>query len=124
MGLALFFGLAALTPLHFVPLFPLFWVLPLLAVRAVGVSFARSRRLPSGVRSGGNRRERELLEASERRGKITGPIALETSLSVGEADERLSGLAERGHLRVTARDGSLAYSLWDGDLREIEGDAS
>ncbi|HKH12043.1 MAG TPA: hypothetical protein VKA73_12960 [Rubrobacter sp.] len=119
--LGLLFALVALTPFHFVPFFPLFWVLPFLAVRAMGFGFARSRPLPAGGRSDGDHRERELLEALERRGRITAArAALETSLSVAEADERLSELANRGHLRVTAQDGSLAYSLWDSDRREIE----
>ena len=52
-------------------------------------------------------------------GEITATrAALETSLSVAEADEMLSGLAENGHVRVQAREVSLAYSLWDMDRRE------
>lgn len=117
---ALSFGLVALTPLHFVPLFPLFWVLPFLAVRAIWVSSGRSRHLPSGGRDGDDGRERELLQALERRGRITATrAALETSLGVGEAEERLSGLAERGHLRVNVYGGSLAYSLWDADWHQV-----
>lgn len=116
VGSGLFFGLAAPAPLHFVPLFPLFWVLPFLAARAMGIGFAGSRPLPVGVRSDGDRRERELLEALEKRGRTTAArAALETSFSVAEADARLYGLAEKGHLRVTAQDGSLAYSRWDAD---------
>ena len=37
--------------------------------------------------------------------------ALETSLTVDEADEILSRLANRGHLLVDSRDGALFYSL-------------
>lgn len=122
LGLALFFGLVVFRPLHFLPLFPLFWVLPFLAARTMGVGFAGPRSLPVGGRSDGDRRERELLEALERQGRITAArAALETSLSVAEADERLSGLAEGGHLRVTAQDGSLAYSLWDENPRKVPG---
>jgi hypothetical protein len=117
---ALVSGLVALTPLHFVPLFPLFWVLPFLAVRAMGVASSRSRHLPSGRRNGDDGKVRELLEALERRGWITATrAALETSLGVGEAAERLSGLAEKGHLRATAYGGSLAYSLWDANRRQV-----
>ena len=123
LGLGVFLGLMASTTFHFVPIFPLFWVLPFLAARAMGVGFARSRSLPAGVGSDRQRQERELLEALERRGWITATrAALETSLGVGEAAERLSGLAEKGHLRVSAHGGSLAYSLWDADLREIGDD--
>lgn len=118
----LFFGLIALTPFHFVPLFPLLWVLPFLAVRAMWAASARAVHLPSGGRDGDDSMERELLEALERRGQITAiRAALETPLGVGEADERLSRLAEKGHLRVDAYGGSLAYSLWDADRRQARG---
>lgn len=123
-GLLLFFGLAVLAPFHFFPLFPLVWVLPFLAMRAMWMASARS--LPSAGRpatSDEDHKERELLEALERRGEITAArAALETSLSVAEADEMLSRLAENGHVQVHAREGRLAYSLWDMDRRgEIEG---
>lgn len=118
-GLLLFFGLAILTPFHFFPLFPLFWVLPFLAVRALWTTSARPRTFPRGERtaiSGEDRKEKELLDALERHGQITAArVALETSLSVAEADERLRRLAEDGHVRVQAREGSLTYSLWDMD---------
>lgn len=118
----LFFGLIALTPFHFVPLFPLLWVLPFLAVRAMWAASARAVHLPSGGRDSDDGKETELLVALERRGQITATrVALETSLGVGEADERLSRLAEKGHLRVDAYGGSLAYSLWDADRRQARG---
>jgi hypothetical protein len=37
--------------------------------------------------------------------------ALQTSLTVDEAEEILSRLANRGHLRVESRDGALFYVL-------------
>jgi hypothetical protein len=121
-GLALLFGLTILTPVHFVPLFPLFWVLPFLAARAMVVAHPRSRHLPSDGRDRDDGRERQLLEAMERRGWITATrAALEASLSVAEADERLSRLAEKGHLQVNAYEGTLAYSLWDTDLPQARG---
>ena len=124
--LLLFFGLAVLTPLHFFPLFPLFWILPFLLMRLMWMA-PRSRTLAPGGQpaiAGEDRKEKELLEALERRGEITAArAALETSLSVAEADERLSSLAENGHVQVHARDGRLAYSLWDMD-RRIEGSTS
>jgi hypothetical protein len=45
-------------------------------------------------------------------GSIT-PVeaALKTSLTVDEADEILSHLANRGHLVVESRDGTLSYAL-------------
>ena len=45
-------------------------------------------------------------------GSIT-PVgaALETSLTVDEAEEILTRLANRGHLLVESRDGTLSYAL-------------
>jgi capsular polysaccharide biosynthesis protein len=62
-------------------------------------------------------KEKELLEALGRSpsGELTAAgAALETSLSVEEADRMLSGLAARGHLRVRASEpsGGLFYSFW------------
>lgn len=57
--------------------------------------------------------ERELLEALRRRGELTSArAAMETSLSVAEADGMLGRLAGDGHLEVRARDGGVFYSLW------------
>ena len=64
--------------------------------------------------SGGIAKERELLLALERHGEITAArAALETSLGVAAAEEMLSDLANDGHVRVLAREGTLAYALWD-----------
>ncbi len=41
--------------------------------------------------------------------------ALETSLTLEEADRMLSALAAKGHLEVTVEHGRLLYSLWEGD---------
>jgi len=56
--------------------------------------------------------ERQLLEAIDRHGEIT-PIraALETSLTVAEADRMLSLLAKGGYLEVQVEGGKLLYSL-------------
>ena len=58
------------------------------------------------------RGEQELLEAIERHGAVT-PVraALETSLTVAEADRMLSELAQGGHLEVRAEGGKLLYGL-------------
>ena len=47
--------------------------------------------------------------------------ALETSLSVSEADEMLSELAKDGHVEVRAREGRLGYALWEHDRKELTG---
>ena len=60
-----------------------------------------------------NSKERELLETLRDRGELTpAQAAVETSLSVKEADEMLKSLAEGGHLNVRVRGGGLSYSLW------------
>ncbi len=69
-----------------------------------------------------NARERELLEALQRRGELTPTeAAMETSLSVNEADKMLEDLAAKGHLDVRVRGGGLFYGLWEneGGRREL-----
>jgi hypothetical protein len=58
-------------------------------------------------------KERELLSAIKTNGGNITPAeaAMETSLTVGEADSMLSDLAGKGHLAVRSRDGALFYSL-------------
>jgi len=61
-------------------------------------------------------KEKELLQALGRCKKLTAvEAALETSLSVGEADRMLSELAAKGHLKVTVEHGRLHYALWERD---------
>jgi hypothetical protein len=61
----------------------------------------------------GGSKERELLGALRERGELTpAEAAMETSLSVAEADRMLKELAEGGHLEVRVRGGGLSYSLW------------
>lgn len=68
--------------------------------------------------------ERELLEMLARNGEIApARAAMETSLSVEEADAMLKELAEGGHLEVRVRGGGLFYALWEpappaGELRQ------
>ena len=110
---------ATRTVFPFFPLFPL--VLFFFAMRMIGNAAWRGgpaaiRRptnnpptLPSGIS-----KEKELLQALERHGEITAvQAALETSLSVAEAEEMLSGLANKGHVRVSANGGRLTYALWE-----------
>ena len=66
--------------------------------------------------SAGAAKEKELLGALGRRGELTvAGAALETSLTVAEADWMLSALAAKGHLQVGVKHGRLLYSLWEGD---------
>jgi len=80
--------------------------------------FVRQRRtLPS---SGG---ERELLLALQENGGSITPAeaAMETSLTVKEADRMLSELASEGHLLVESREGSLFYALPRRSNPQLEG---
>jgi hypothetical protein len=95
-------------------IFPAFGLL----VRGIaGLSEGRTV-LPSAA-SGG---ERELLEALRERGELTpAEAAMDTSLSVAEADQMLKELAEGGHLDVRVRGGGLFYSLWEREDDEEAG---
>lgn len=68
-------------------------------------------------------KERELLSAiRDNGGNITpAEAAMETSLTVREADGMLSELAGSGHLAVEIRDGALFYSLPGRRSPELEG---
>ena len=61
--------------------------------------------------------EKELLRALRairRRGQLTvAGVALETPLSVEQANRMLSELAGQGHLEVRVERGRLLYSLWE-----------
>src|SRR5215216_591368 len=60
--------------------------------------------------------EKKLLLALGRRGKLTAvEAALETSLSVEEAERMLEVLAFQGQLEVTVEHGKLLYSFWGHD---------
>jgi hypothetical protein len=121
-GLLLFLVLAALASSHAVfPFFPLVPLVMFFATRRLGGAAWRRDppvlqipadappALPSGIS-----KEKELLQALERHGEITATrAALETSLSVADAEEMLSALASNGHVRVSAREGRLAYALWE-----------
>ena len=121
-GLLLLLALAALASMRTVfPFFPLFPVVLFFAVRMIKGAAWRGgsaviRRptnnplaLPSGIS-----KEKELLQALERHGRITAvQAALKTSLSVAEAEEMLSGLANAGHVWVSANGGRLTYALWE-----------
>jgi hypothetical protein len=66
-------------------------------------------------------KERELLEALRVHGELSpAQAAMETSLTVAEADKMLKELAEGGHLDVRVRGGGLFYALWESGARELE----
>ena len=64
-------------------------------------------------------KEKKLLRALGRRGKLTAvEAALESELSVEEADRMLSELAAKGHLQVIVEHGRLYYAFWEHDREE------
>ena len=69
-------------------------------------------------------KERQLLSAiRDNNGSITpAEAAMETSLTVSEADSMLSELAGKGHLAVNSKDGALFYSLPARRRPELEGE--
>ena len=105
----------------------LYWLVPLLGMFLSGLLVIRglailkkpqSGPIPSAGPRGAvidhedKRGEQELLEAIERHGEITpARAALETTLSVSEADRMLSDLAQGGYLEVRVEGGKLLYSL-------------
>ena len=109
--------LAAATVLIAVPqmwwlIFVFGWaVFPAFGVFARGVAGlvdSRPETLPEGTK------EKELLGALQHRGELTpAQAAMETSLSVAQADEMLESLASKGHLDVRVRGGGIFYSLWE-----------
>ncbi len=110
---------------HFFPLlFLLIWAVPFLVAPAF-VAAARGWTEFSESRTRKGRateesKERELLEALARHGELSPALAaLETSLSVAEANRMLSDLANSGHVEVRAREGRLGYALWERDRREL-----
>ena len=120
---AIFF--LAVSSSHVFPfIFFFWWVIPaflvpavVLSVRGVAGLFEERSRRPMDE----GRKEKELLEVLARDGEVTpARAALETSLSVAEADRILSRLAKDGHVEVRAREGRLGYALWEHDRKEIE----
>ena len=64
-------------------------------------------------------KEQELLQALGRRGKLTAvEAALESSLSVEEANRMLFDLAAKGHLQLIVEHGRLYYAFWEHDREE------
>ncbi len=71
-------------------------------------------------------KERQLLSAIRDNGGVITPTeaAMETSLTVKEADRMLSELAGGGHLSVESADGTLRYSLPGRRATELDGSGS
>jgi hypothetical protein len=64
-------------------------------------------------------KEKELLRALGRRGKLTAvEAALESSLSVEVANRMLFDLVAKGHLQLIVERGKLLYSFWESTEHE------
>jgi hypothetical protein len=127
-GLFLFF--LAGSAFQFFPFFLIwvafFFLVPALASAAMGLAGLAEDRAwkRAGEATAEESKERELLGALARRGELSAALAaLETSLTVAEADRMLSDLAESGHVEVRAHDGRLGYALWEHDRRQLTEDA-
>src|ERR671921_1802134 len=85
-------------------------MIPAVALLASAFQEAKKRR---ALTSSPANRERDLLSAIRDNGGSITPAeaAMETSLTVREADRMLSELAGGGHLAVESREGSLFYAL-------------
>jgi hypothetical protein len=85
-------------------------MIPAVALLASALQEAKKRRVLSSPPAN---RERELLSAIRDNGGSITPAeaAMETSLTVREADRMLSELAGGGHLFVESTGGTLRYSL-------------
>jgi hypothetical protein len=122
VGAMIFF--LALASFDYFPFF-FFWMIPFFLAPAIVLSVRGLAGLVEG-RSGRaldrDLKEKELLEVLARHGEVTAArAALETSLSVAEADRMLSELAKDGHVEVRAREGRLGYALWEQDRSELTG---
>jgi hypothetical protein len=111
LGLA-FVGFGASLGLTAGELVPFFvFMFPASVLLALGLSrLEQQRRKAVSPRIG---KERELLSAMRNNtGSITpAEAAMETSLTVSEADEMLSELAAGGHFQVESSEGTLVYKL-------------
>ena len=120
LGLA-FAGFGASLGLEAGDLVPFFvFMFPASVLLALGASrFERQRRTSVPPRID---KEGELLSAiRDNAGSITAAeAAMETSLTVGEADEMLSELAGGGHLSVESSGGTLFYKLPGRRAPELE----
>jgi hypothetical protein len=107
-------------------LLPSFWWLVFIFGWTIFPAFGLLVRGIAGLSEGSTQRpvasvkERELLEALQRKDELTpAQAAMETSLTVNEADEMLKDLAAKGHLDVRVRGGGLFYGFWESDSEAV-----
>ena len=100
-----------------VPLTSLWWIVPVLgALVPVALAVLDGPGPKLGRIDDKKLKERELLNALAERGEITpATAAMRTSLTVDEASKILGDLAGKGHMKLQAEDGIMAYALPDRD---------
>ena len=120
LGLA-FVGFGASVGLTAGELVPFFvFMFPASVLLALGLSrLEQQRRKAVSPRVG---KEKELLSAMRDNtgGMTPAEAAMETSLTVSEANEMLSELATGGHLQVESSEGTLVYRLPSRRALELE----
>lgn len=110
----------AFLPISFVLGFGIWFLIPAAILIALGLRDLGHQKNPV-LPAVENNSEKELLSSIRDNGGSITPAeaAIETSLTVREADEMLSELANDGHLQIEGRDGVLYYSL-PGRRTELE----
>lgn len=122
LGLA-FAGLGVSAGVSSGELVPVFiFMFPALVLLALGISKLQQKRSLAPKLG----KERELLSAIRASGGSITPAeaAMETSLTVKEADRMLSELARNGNLTLQVEDGIMAYALRRRDPHEMPGEVS
>lgn len=111
-------------------LFTNFWWLTFIFGWAIFPAFGLLLRGIAGLSEGGRAgeisagagKEQELLGALREHEEISPTrAAMETSLTVEEADGMLRDLAAKGHLEARVRGGGIFYGLWRGEEAERRG---
>jgi DNA-binding CsgD family transcriptional regulator len=121
---ALYLFVLSAACLVLVPLTSSWWIVPVLGALVPIALAALDRpdlklKRPEDSKS----KERELLSALAERGELTPTTAaMRTSLTVDEASKMLEELARKGHLKLRAEDGVMAYALGERDRRETPAD--
>jgi len=102
--------LAAIAPVSVMAALPALW----LSVKGLSRLFGGGSRSSRAEGLSEESKEKELLEAIERCGEITPTrAAMETSLTVSEADRMLGDFTQKGYLVARVIEGGLYYALWD-----------
>lgn len=104
-----------------------FWWLALICGTAAPTALAMLGRSDLTSKRPDDRKikERELLGALATRAELTPTtVAMRTSLTVDEASKMLGDLTRKGHLKLRAEDGTMAYALRERDRHETLGEVS